>query len=45
MKTKLNLTDDGRNQKLNETLVRDSKQLRVKTNIRCGGGSLHDRPS
>ena len=36
MKTKLNMTDDSRSQKLNETLVRDSKQLKVKTNIRCG---------
>ena len=36
MKTKLNLIDDARSQKLNETLVRDSKQLKVKTNIHAG---------
>ena len=36
MKTKLNMTDDCRSQKLNETLVRDSKQLKVKTNIKGG---------
>jgi hypothetical protein len=44
MKTKLNMTDDCRSQKLNETLVRDSKQLKVKTNIRGGylKITLHD---
>ena len=29
MKTKLNMIDDSRSQKPNETLVRDSKQLKV----------------
>jgi len=36
MKTKLNMTDGRRSQKLDETLVRDSKQLKVKTSIRGG---------
>jgi hypothetical protein len=34
MTTKLNIADDGQSSKLHE--VRDSKRLRVKTNIRAG---------
>jgi hypothetical protein len=36
MKTKLNVVEEPQTPKLQETLVRDSKQVKVKTRIRCG---------
>jgi hypothetical protein len=36
MKTKLNIVEEPQTPKLQETHVRDSRQLKVKTGIRCG---------
>ena len=39
MKTKLNIVEEPQTPKLQETLVRDSRQLKVRTNVRAGGTS------
>jgi hypothetical protein len=36
MRTKMNVTANSLSFNLNETLVRDSKNLKVKTNVRAG---------
>jgi len=36
MKTRLNIADDTQESKLREVLVRDTKNLKVRTNV-CGG--------
>ena len=36
MKTKLNIVEESQTPKLQETLVRDSRHLKVKTGVRCG---------